>query len=256
MPNRDVAPPGAPSWVDLFTTDQDASRAFYSELFGWTVVDPGPDYGGYINFLSGGVQVAGCMHNHGDTGQPDMWSVYLAVDDAQKTVDAAVAHGGQVIVPAMAVMDLGTMAVVTDVGGAAIGMWQAGLHTGFGLVGEPGAPSWFELQARDYDATVAFYRDVFHWNTNVMSDTAEFRYTTLAVGDENMAGIMDASTFLPDAVPANWSVYFGVADTDAALAKVVELGGTVVVEAQDSPYGRLATASDSTGAMFRIVAGM
>ena len=43
MTKRDSAPVGAPCWIDLFTSDQDKSLAFYSELFGWTVDDPGPD---------------------------------------------------------------------------------------------------------------------------------------------------------------------------------------------------------------------
>ena len=53
MPHRDSAPVGAPCWVDLFTSDPEKSRIFYSELFGWTVEDPGPDYGGYVNFHEG-----------------------------------------------------------------------------------------------------------------------------------------------------------------------------------------------------------
>lgn len=66
---------------------------------------------------------------------------------------------------------------------------------------------------------------------------------------------MDAAGFLPEAVPAHWSIYFGVEDTDAALARVVELGGSVVQGAEDTPYGRLAAAADPTGARFKLVAG-
>ena len=43
-------------------------------------------------------------------------------------------------------------------------------------------------------------------------------------------------------------------DADAALERVVELGGTIVQPAEDTPYGRLATAADPTGTRFRIVA--
>lgn len=161
MPRRDSAPTGAPCWVDLFTSDPDKSRAFYGELFGWSSEDAGPDYGGYINFSKGGERIAGCMCNDGQSGSPDLWSVYLATDDAKATVEAAVAHGGQAIVEAMEVMDLGSMAVLADVGGAAIGARQPGSHKGFGLLAEPGAPTWFELHTRDFDASIEFYRDVF-----------------------------------------------------------------------------------------------
>src|SRR3954468_6301313 len=159
MPQRDAAPIGAPCWIDLFTSDPDRSRRFYSELFGWKVDDPGPDYGGYVNFVKDGVMIAGSMRNDGSAGTPDAWSVYLATDDAQATTDAAVAHGGQVYVPPMQVGELGTMGVLADPGGASIGLWQPGTHQGFGVWGEPGTPSWFELFTRDYDTTVAFYRD-------------------------------------------------------------------------------------------------
>lgn len=254
MPKRDDAPIGTPCWVDLLTTDPGRTREFYGRLFGWTVEDPGEDYGGYVNFLSEGIHVAGCMRNDGTAGVPDLWSVYLSTADAEATVARAVEHGGQVMVPAMDVMALGRMAVVVDVGGAVIGMWQPGEHRGFGIVGEPGAPAWFELHTRAYDASLDFYRDVFGWKTRVESDTAEFRYTTLDVDDEQYAGVMDASGFLPDGVPAGWSVYFGVADTDAALSEIVALGGEVLMGAEDTPYGRLATAADPTGAVFKLVA--
>jgi uncharacterized protein len=255
MPKRDTAPSGAPCWVDLMTSDPAKSRAFYGELFGWTSEDAGEEFGGYITFSKDGIRVAGGMQNDGQSGSPDGWSVYLASDDAKATVDAAAAHGGQVLVPAMDVGDLGTMAVVTDAGQAVISIWQPGVHPGFGVYAEPGTPTWFELHTRDYDASVQFYRDVFGWDTHVASDAPEFRYTTLGSGDDQLAGIMDATAFLPEGVPANWSIYFGVDDADAALAKIVDLGGSIVRPAEDTPYGRLAQAADPTGALFKLVAG-
>jgi uncharacterized protein len=236
------------------TSDPDRSRDFYHHLFGWTSEDAGPEYGGYVNFSKDGDMVAGCMRNQGQ-GAPDTWSIYLASDDAAKTVEAATAHGAHVIVPPMDVMELGTMAFVTDPGGAGIGIWQPGVHRGFGVYGEPGSPDWFELHTREYDASVPFYRDVFGWSTRVESDVAEFRYTTLADGDDDLAGIMDASAFLPAGAPATWSIYFAVDDADSALARIVELGGSVVMGAEDTPYGRLAQAADPTGTSFKLRAG-
>jgi hypothetical protein len=253
VPRIDRIEPGAPCWIDLYTSDIDKARAFYGDLFGWTSEDAGEEYGHYVNFSKDGIRVAGAMANPGDAGQPDAWSIYLAVDDAQKTTDAATAHGGGVIVPPMPVGNLGTMAVFTDVGGAAIGIWQPGEHKGFGVIAEPGAPGWFELHTRDYDKTVRFYEDVFGWDAHTVGDSPEFRYTTLGEGENGKAGIMDASGFLPEGVPAHWSVYIAVADTDAALARIGELGGATVTPAEDTPYGRLATATDPTGAPFKLL---
>jgi uncharacterized protein len=254
VPKRETAPIGAPIWIDLFTSDPDKSRAFYGELLGWTAEEPNPEFGGYFNFSKGDSLVAGGMRNDGEAGVPDMWNVYLAVENAEATVAAATAHGGGVIVPAMQLLELGSMAVVTDVGGASIGMWQPGTHTGIGVFGEPGSPAWFELHSRDYAASVQFYKDVFGWDAKTMSDTPEFRYTTLGEGDDAKAGIMDSSGFLPEGVPAHWAVYLRVADTDAAAKTAVELGGSLIMPAEDTPYGRIAMVADPTGAQFRLVA--
>jgi hypothetical protein len=236
------------------TSDPDRSRAFYGELFGWTSEQGGEEYGGYINFFKDGLQVAGCMGKTPEMGDvPDAWSVYLSVEDADATAAAVTANGGEVMMPPMDVLTLGRMAVFADAGGAAIGAWQPKDFKSFELVFETGTPGWFELHTRDYEKTVEFYRQVFSWDTHVVGDTDEFRYTTLGTDDHQEAGIMDASAFLPDGVPAHWSIYFKVDDTDAALARVGELGGTTVMPAEDTPYGRLATAVDPTGALFKLV---
>jgi predicted enzyme related to lactoylglutathione lyase len=251
MPARQNAPAGAPCWVDLMTSDTDRSVAFYTELFGWKAEPPNLDFGGYFNFLKDGVRVAGCMSSQ--MGLPDVWSVYLASGDADKTAEAAAAKSGQVLIAPMAVGELGTMAVLSDPGGASVGVWQPGQHRGFGILGEPGAPSWFELHSRDFTAALPFYQQVFGWKTRVVGDSDDFRYSTMQDGEESLAGIMDSAGFLPEGMPSHWAVYFGVAGTDAALAKVAELGGKVVSEAQDTPYGRLATVADPTGAQFRLI---
>lgn len=255
MPKRDAASVGAPCWVDLYTSDPDKCQEFYGQLFGWTAERSGEEYGGYITFFKDGRPVAGGMKNGGQSGSPDVWSVYLATENAQATADAVAAKGGQVLVAPMQVGEMGSMTVLTDVGGAAIGAWQPGTHKGFGILGEPGTPNWFELHTRDYDASVKFYQDVFGWDAHVMSDTPDFRYTTLGEGNSALAGIMDATAFLPEGMPANWQIYFGVEDADAALAKVADLGGSVIMPAEDTPFGRLAEAADPTGAVFKIVAG-
>ncbi|MBO0787287.1 MAG: VOC family protein [Actinobacteria bacterium] len=253
MPIRENPPAGAPCWADLMTSDAARSRGFYTELFGWTAEEAPAGAGGHVSFRSGGSLVAGCVASQSGPGRPDTWSVYLASADAGKTLTAAVASGGTVSVPATPVGGLGIMGYLTDAAGAAVGVWQPGQRQGFGRYGEAGAPSWFELHTRGYQDALAFYRDVFGWDTYVLSDTPEFRYTTLRHGEEWLAGVMDASGFLPEGVPSHWSVYFGVDNTDAALARAVSLGGAVVRDAEDTPYGRLATAADPQGARFKLV---
>jgi len=47
-------------------------------------------------------------------------------------------------------------------------------------------------------------------------------------------------------------VYFSVDDVDAAAAKAVELGGTVLRDPEDTPFGRMADLTDATGAPFKL----
>jgi len=253
MPAR-TSMTGAPCWVDLMSSDPARAEAFYGELFGWTAEHMDEEkYGGYVLLSKDGKMVGGLMRNDGSSGAPDAWSVYLNSDDAQATTDKAAANGGQVLVPVMEVPDQGSMSVISDAGGAAVGVWQSAGNPGIQVVAEPGTPNWFELMARDYDTSVRFYQDVFGWDTAVVGDTDEFRYTTLGEGDRQQAGIMDASAFLPEGVPAHWGIYWGVEDPDAFIARAQELGATVVQPAEDTPYGRMATLTDPTGAMFRII---
>jgi hypothetical protein len=238
------------------SSDTARSRSFYTELFGWTAEEPNEQFGGYFQFFFNGTPVGGGMSSQtANMGDSNFWSIYLATDDATKTVEAAATNGGQVTVPPMAVADLGTMGVVQDPSGAAIGLWQPGVFNGFGTYGENNTPAWFELHTRDYQAAIDFYRNVFRWDTQTAGDTPEFRYTVLKVGEEMLAGIMDAAAFLPEGMPSHWMVYFGVEDTDAAVAKAQGLGGTILEKAVDTPYGRMATIADPNGAVFKVVHG-
>jgi uncharacterized protein len=254
MTTRDTAPAGAPCWTDLWTSDVEGSRKFYSELFGWEAQEPNPEFGGYFMFARDGIPVAGGMGDMGDMRANNTWKVFLATDDIQKTVEQAESKGAQIAFPPAPVADLGIQTVLSDPTGAAVGGWQAGTFPGFTVLGEHGAPSWFELLTRDYQTAVDFYSSVFHWDTSVVSDTDEFRYTVMRdpTGDGELAGIMDATSFLPEGVSSYWSVYWDVEDVDATSAKVTTLGGSIVTEPRDTPYGRLAGAADPSGAQFSL----
>lgn len=239
--------------MDLSSSDPERAKDFYSQTFGWRAEQLGEEFGNYVTFAKADAVIAGMMKNDPGSGVPDGWATYLASADANATAQAAKTAGGQVLMEPMQVMDLGAMAVLVDPGGAAIGVWQPEQHQGFGLVGEAGAPVWHELHTGDYAGTVSFYQRVFGWTTNVMSDTDDFRYTVMVDDDgTQLAGVMDAQNFMPQGAPASWAVYLGVEDVDASLDTVQRLGGTVLDQAQDTPFGRLATAADPTGAKFKL----
>jgi len=249
-------PTGAPCWMDLLTSDTARAREFYAGVFGWSAGDAAEEFGGYFMFFSGGAPVAGCMPKMPGAASmegPDAWGVYLSSPDAKRTADKALANGGTLREGPMDIADLGVEAVFNDATGARIGVWQAKSFAGTSVFGQPGTPAYYELMTRDYAASVAFYTEVFGWIPEVAGDAPEFRLTVLKDGADTIAGIMDASAFLPADQGEQWNVYVQVADTDAALATITELGGTVTEPAVDTPYGRLAAATDPTGARFKLV---
>lgn len=267
MPTIDTRPDGVPVWFDLSSSDPDAAAKFYGELFGWDRTEPAEQFGGYANFTFQDKLIAGIGPKMApDT--PDFWGMYFQTSDIGSSVKKVTEAGGSILVEPMEIPELGTMAIATDRGsnpdsapgsnphGAVFGFWEPQSHKGFELYMEVGAPCYFELETTDFPAAVEFYREVLGNPVITVGDTEEFRYSQLALPGqgpgEGHAGIMDASSYLPPEVPSHWSVYVGVKSADATAAKVTELGGTVVAEPEDTPYGRLATIGDPWGALLKL----
>lgn len=254
MVTRDTAwPAGTPCWIDLGVDDIAKAKAYYSGLFGWDIQEGPPEAGGYELCMLEGRAVAGVGPKMGGAEMPTFWTTYVASDDADATAARVKAGGGQVMMEPFDVMDVGRMFVATDPGGAVFGVWQAGAHTGIGLANEPGTLIWSENMSRSYEANRAFYRDVFGYDYGDIGAEG-MRYATLDLAGRQVGGIGEIGADQPAEMPAYWGVYFAVPDADAAVAKAVELGGSIVAPAWDSPYGRMAVVADDQGAVFAVMA--
>lgn len=259
MPPLDSHTPNTPAWFDLMTTDAAAARAFYGGLFGWTFDVQGPELGHYAIALRHDRVAAGigaiAPAEDGTPAYPPAWTVYFAVEDADKTVAAAMEGGGNVMVPPMDVGVEGRMAILADSTGAVFGLWQPHAHKGAQVIREHGAMTWCEVNTRDADAACAFYGELFGLEARPLEtggDGAGVTYFTLHKGDITAAGVMQMTAAWGE-LPAHWMAYFGVDDTDAAAQKVVELGGEVLHGPFDTPYGRMAVIKDPQGAVLSIV---
>jgi predicted enzyme related to lactoylglutathione lyase len=252
MPERTSYAQGTPSWVDLPTTDQDAAKAFYAGLFGWTYDDQPMDQGQvYSMAMLRGHPVAAISPQPPElaaAGAPPMWNTYLAVDSADEATAKVERAGGKVAMAPFDVMDAGRMSFVMDPSGAPVALWQANQHIGATLVNEPGTINWNELVTTDPGVT-RFYSDVTGLTTETM-DMGTGPYTVFKAGDQMVGGTMAPQ--MPG-VPNHWHVYFGIDDADATAAKAAELGGTVIVPPFDTPVGRMAVISDPQGAVFSII---
>lgn len=242
--------PMTPSWIDI-GTDVEGAKAFYTSLFGWGTQGAGPseETGGYGFFTKDDKWVAGYgpQQNPG----PPFWSTYISVADADQVAEDVEAAGGQVVVPAMDVMDAGRMAVFTDAAGAFISAWQPGQHKGAQVVREAGAFSWCELATRDPAASEAFYKTVFGWGAE--THEGPMPYTEFRLGGGSIAGMMPMPDTMPAEVPPHWRIYIQVDDVEATVTKTQELGGSVLLAGMDYPGGRLAIVSDPQGATFGVM---
>jgi predicted enzyme related to lactoylglutathione lyase len=102
----------------LNTTDVDAAKRFYGDVFGWTTLDLGngefwtlPAYGDHLEELTPGIRkmtadmgaagfedvVAAIRPIDGDA--PPHWAVQFMTDDADSTAQTAQALGGELLMP-------------------------------------------------------------------------------------------------------------------------------------------------------------
>jgi uncharacterized protein len=232
------------------TTDVEASRTFYGDLFGWEFELGGEETGYYSTARVDGKRAAGIFQSQVD--HPPVWTTYLTTDDADATAAKAAELGGTIAQPTMDVMDLGRMTIIRDPTGSTFGTWQAGTHFGTEIYNEPRTLTWTELMTRDYDAAKRFFADLFGYTYTEVGDEG-FKYSTIEVDGTTVGGLGLLPEFVPPEVPAHWRVYFQVDDADEAVARAVSIGAEVASPAQDMPYGRHADLIDPQGARFSII---
>ncbi|MDF3302127.1 VOC family protein [Streptomyces tropicalis] len=248
---------GAPNWIDVGSSDIDGARAFYGGLFGWDFQSAGPEAGGYGFFQLAGSTVAGGMQTGPEQGPPS-WTVYFQSADADATAKTAEQARGQVLVPPMDVMGQGHMAVLSDRAGVPFGLWQPGLTKGVDKAGDPGSLCWVELYTPDIAAAAAFYHKVLGLETSAVSfPGGTYTCVNPAEGGESamFGGIVPLGDDPVEAeAGAYWLPYFEVADTDATVARALELGGTVRMPPRDvEGVGRMARLADPDGARFAVI---
>lgn len=88
-------------WMDLSAADLDGAASFYSSVFGWEI-EPWPvateaqrnQVGSYRQIRYNGAIIGGAMNLPEGAAMP-FWSAYFATDDADRTVAAIKAAGGE-----------------------------------------------------------------------------------------------------------------------------------------------------------------
>jgi uncharacterized protein len=255
MGERTKYPNGVFSWVDLTTTDQEAAKRFYGELFGWEVDDrPVGDGAVYSMMVLDGKEVAaisGQPQQQRDAGVPPTWNSYITVDSADGAAARAGELGAKVHAGPFDVLDVGRMAVVQDPQGAFFMLWEPKTNIGAALINVPGAFTWNELASPDLETSKGFYGELFGWATDEL-EGGPFPYLVIKTPDGRSNGGIRPQM---EQEPPHWLVYFGVEDAETAAAKIEELGGSKLTGPMSIGPGTIAVVQDPQGAVFALYAG-
>lgn len=118
------------SWNELITNDPKASGDFYGKLFGWQTVPftPAGTPAGcppYLVFKTDPNDMgAGGMMQAPEPGIPTHWLPYVVVENADESLAKAASLGAKVLLPVMAVGEVGRVAVIQDPQGAVLGLHE------------------------------------------------------------------------------------------------------------------------------------
>ncbi len=245
-------PHGTFSWADTSSTDPEAAKQFYMNLFGWGKIDipvgPGMTYTMFQHGDRAAAALSPATPEALEQNIPSHWNCYVSVDDVDALLPVVEANGGTIIFGPMDVFDSGRMAFFMDPTGAALGLWQPRNHIGAGIVNTIGAMCWNELLTRDAEAAKTFYNTVLGWEFH-----GDAHYIHITNQGRNNGGMIQMGPEFGD-TPVCWMPYFNIGDINAGIARVKELGGQVHMgpnEAPDTGYWALAT--DPADAHFYIM---
>jgi uncharacterized protein len=226
-------------WYELLTPDADAAGRFYGAVIGWTSVQLVPDNPGadYRIFSSSDGRdtrdnLGGCMEMSADMaagGARPAWVGYITVDDVDKGVDAVLAAGGRVLMPAMDVEMAGRMAMVTDPQGAPFylmkGASEGTSHSFAAYEAKVGHCAWNELASSDPEGAKSFYQTLFGWRKTDENDMVDMGQYEILSASENRFTIGAVYPKVEEDEVSHWLFYFRVANLTAAIEALHTQGG-------------------------------
>jgi predicted enzyme related to lactoylglutathione lyase len=110
--------------IELATTDVGKAKAFYGHLFDWTLHDEEMGGGHSYTMIRVGEGTGGGIMQHPMPGAPSAWLAYVLVDDIVAATAKAKSLGATILRDVTPVADYGSLSIIVDPTGAALGLWQ------------------------------------------------------------------------------------------------------------------------------------
>jgi predicted enzyme related to lactoylglutathione lyase len=242
-------------FAQLVTPDLAAAKAFYAKLFGWTFRDIQFDDIPYAEAYFEGRPVAGMVEKpiKQDEHRQPAWLNFISAGDVDVTARDALQRGGKILVQPREVGGLGRAAVLADPQGAVFAVLASSSGDPPDILAEPGSWIWSSLITTDPDTDSAFYQDLFGYEVFELSTGNGPQHLLLST--ENFARV-SVNTQPADSIRDHpyWLNFVRVQDATTMSAKVVTLGGRVLVQPRpDRQGGKIAVVADPFGAPFGLL---
>ena len=242
-------------FVELVTPDLAAAKQFYAGLFGWTFRDIQAGGIEYAEASLDGRPVAGLIHKDVPVGghrQP-AWLSFFAVRDVDVAKKIALQHGAKVLFEPHSFPDRGREAVFADPQGAVFAVLASSSGDPPDALAAPGEWIWSSLITSDPDTDAAFYQALFDYEVFDLPADEGAQHIMLASDNYARASANTLPANRPNIHP-HWLNYVHVEDAVKMTAKLVALGGRVLVEPRvDRQGGKLAIVADPLGAPFGLL---
>lgn len=241
--------------VELVTPDIAAAKQFYAGLFNWTFRDIQSGETQYAEASLDGRPVAGLIHRKlsaGEQRQP-AWLSFIAVQDVDAAKKTALQNGAKVLFEPHTFPDRGREAVLADPQGAVFAVLASSSGDPPEDLAAPGEWIWSTLITSDPDTDAAFYQSLFNYDVFDLDAEEGTQHLLLASDNYARASANSLPVKKPNVHP-HWLNYVRVDDAVQMCAKVVALGGRVVVEPRlDRQGGKVAVVADPQGAHFGLL---
>jgi len=233
-------------WFSLLTEDVGAASQFYSELFGWDIVQSPT---GGLMALRDGQPFAGInrIEDRIPGTSESLWLAAITVADPKKSVATAKKLGATIRQDVKDLPGWGTYSVLQDPQGAPLMLVKPARRLG-GTTGYSGW-RWAELWTPDTKAAADFYRQVVGYELEPVAVGNE-TYDVFRSTGKRQAGLVALDR--PEIAP-RWAPYVGVTDLRGILVRVWQAGGMVLREPAEIDFAaaganRVALIADPTGA--------
>jgi uncharacterized protein len=247
--------PGKVIWADLVTPDLAGAKRFYGALFGWSFRDIPGDERNFSLAILDGEPVGGLIQRAMQPGAPRQpnWLIFISVADVSEAQRLVLARGGKVLSAPRTYPQRGRQAVFADPHGAPFAVLQSSSGDPKDELADPGEWIWSSLLTPDPDKDAAFYQAVFGYEVFDLASDDGLEHVLLANDDYARVSLNELPPGGAKAQP-QWLNFVRVTSTTDAVAKVIALGGRILVAPHlDRHGGLVAVAADPSGAPFGLL---